>query len=744
MFGFLLSRATAFETFLPFGTAFCAGINKYYSLSALIGVIFGSIHTVNGVTGVIYIGASIVAIALKWTLCITGDEKPFCSAVSALSGSLFCTVCAVFSYDYSFDSLIRGIGETLFATGTAYFISIALPLISSGKNMCKMTAEELCSALIGTGVMLIAISPYTVFGFSVARLVAFVVILCSATYGTEASGGICGIVLGFCMSICYDNAQFIIASYALCGLLAGVFSKLGKAFGIACAMLGVLLAATGLKEISGAYVMLIEAAMSVAIFCFLPKKMKNALVDFFAPGAQMTKVDGLRRNTVMRMRFASDALTDVSETVEEVAKKLSTLNEPSLYDVFIKTEESACKNCGLRLHCYETLKSKTYEAFIEMSKSIRKNGRPREEDYPEKWVSRCISPKKVADAFYEYYEEYENHCNAEQRIMQIRSVVSDQMAGLSEMLYDMADELNESERYDMSAASAIDSALRKMGIVASDVCCKLDSSLRMIVEICAPTNRGGKVSKMTLLKTANRACGRRFNPPNIVNAGSKLLITLTEQAYYKVDVGVSQICCKNEKMCGDTYSFFNDGRGKTIMLLSDGMGCGGRAAVDSSMAAGLMKRLLKAGFGFECSLKLLNSAMMFKSCDESLATVDITAIDLFSGQADFYKAGSPDTIVIKNKRQGRAKGRSCPAGIVRDVSFDKTTAMLDDKNIVIMTSDGVCDSDDDWLITAANKIPSASAQQIAEQLCQMALRRRDDGHEDDITVMVGILNKTKR
>ena len=49
------------------------------------------------------------------------------------------------------------------------------------------------------------------------------------------------------------------------------------------------------------------------------------------------------------------------------------------------------------------------------------------------------------------------------------------------------------------------------------------------------------------------------------------------------------------------YKYFYDGKGHFIMILSDGMGTGGRAAVDGAMASGLMARLLKAGFGYDCN-----------------------------------------------------------------------------------------------------------------------------------------------
>ena len=107
------------------------------------------------------------------------------------------------------------------------------------------------------------------------------------------------------------------------------------------------------------------------------------------------------------------------------------------------------------------------------------------------------------------------------------------------------------------------------------------------------------------------------------------------------------------------------------MILSDGMGTGGRAAVDGAMASGLMSRLIKAGFGYDCSLRILNSSMLFKSTDESLATVDIASIDLFTGETKLYKAGAAPTIVRRSGKTGKVQSTSLPAGILREIGFDK-------------------------------------------------------------------------
>ena len=178
------------------------------------------------------------------------------------------------------------------------------------------------------------------------------------------------------------------------------------------------------------------------------------------------------------------------------------------------------------------------------------------------------------------------------------------------------------------------------------------------------------------------------------------------------------------------------------MILSDGMGTGGRAAVDGAMACGLMSRLVKAGFGYDCSLKFLNSSMLFKSTDESLATVDVASIDLFTGQTELYKAGAAPTIIRRSGRTGKAESTSLPAGILRDIGFDKAVLKCKVGDIVVMMSDGAVSEGLDWIREEIECWTDGSAQSLAERLCECAKRRRTDAHEDDITVLTAILKKS--
>ena len=127
--------------------------------------------------------------------------------------------------------------------------------------------------------------------------------------------------------------------------------------------------------------------------------------------------------------------------------------------------------------------------------------------------------------------------------------------------------------------------------------------------------------------------------------------------------------------------------------------------------------------------------------DESLATVDIASIDLYTGQTELYKAGAAPTVIRRSGRTGKAESSSLPAGILREIGFDKAAIKCRIGDIVVMMSDGAVTEGTDWIRDEIESWTDGSAQELAERLCEGAKRRRTDNHEDDITVMTAILNK---
>ena len=144
----------------------------------------------------------------------------------------------------------------------------------------------------------------------------------------------------------------------------------------------------------------------------------------------------------------------------------------------------------------------------------------------------------------------------------------------------------------------------------------------------------------------------------------------------------------------------------------------------------------------KATLKILNSSMLFKSSDESLATMDIASIDLFTGVTELYKAGAAPTLVRRNGRTGRAESHSLPIGILKDVSFDKAGIKLKSGDILLLASDGVTFDGTEWIRAELENWRDGGAQDLAEHICDCARRRYHGERCDDITVLAAIIERT--
>ena len=185
---------------------------------------------------------------------------------------------------------------------------------------------------------------------------------------------------------------------------------------------------------------------------------------------------------------------------------------------------------------------------------------------------------------------------------------------------------------------------------------------------------------------------------------------------------------------------FADGSGRLVAVLSDGMGTGGRAAVDGAMTCAMAESLLKAGIGFDSMLQTVNSALIAKSGDESLATLDIACVDLFTGSLELRKAGAACTLLRRGKKVEFIEASSVPVGILPQVEFAAYRRELSPGDVVLLVSDGVTACGQEWLEDLVlhwdeEENPNLLAQRVTDE----ARKRRSDGHEDDITALALVL-----
>lgn len=736
--GFIAARAAVADKLLPFGLSFAAGASLTYTPAAAIGVFLSYFIPALDTGGFRYIAAMLAIIAIK--LLLSGykrlTENPVFLSFICLLASFLTSAVTLSGLNFSF---LNVLAESLLAAGGTFFISRCCRSVSKAAG--GLNADELVSLFASLGIILTGINSFNFNGIYLGHILGITLILTAAKYGGTLSGAVCGTTVALSLILSRTSGEIAVI-YAFVGLIAGVFSPFGKYIQVAVPLIFSLVGSiiTGNPILIAATV--IESALGSALFLALPRRLSVNISRLFSVYPKLVTPDGFKRSLSMKLNVAASALCDVSETVEQVSAELSKINSPDFGTVITAIEQDACAGCKLRVHCWESRRDSTVEAILGMTKAIKEGSRTPENGAPEEFRGRCLRVSQVANAAYKRYSDYTSRIAAENRIDEVRSVVSDQFDGISYMLTELANDLEKDGKFDNSTAGKASAALKNLGINTEECTCKIDKFGRMSLEMKVKKQSDTVINKLQVMKLLSIVCERDFDPPAINTAGDSVFITLNEHAAIRVDVGVEQKCASDSAMCGDAYRYFFDGRGHFIMILSDGMGTGGRAAVDGAMASGLMSRLIKAGFGYDCSLRILNSSMLFKSTDESLATVDIASIDLFTGQVELYKAGAAPTLIRRSGRTGKAVSTSLPAGILREISFDKAVIKCKIGDIVVLMSDGASFEGTDWIKGEIENWSDGTAEELAERICEGAKRRRSDNHLDDITVMTAILKKS--
>ncbi len=542
------------------------------------------------------------------------------------------------------------LGEAILTLGCTFFFYRAANCSLKRLKLKALAITDLTCVLACASIILSSLSFIKVCGVSFARIVAVLIILSTVRFGSQRFALIISLCLGFALGITEENGLFLLGAYAFSSLLCSLFTSFSSlaislAFTLSMAFFAVS-ADLGTFSICS----VAESFIAGIILCLLPNVVTSKLTDLWESGADIAPEGSLRQSLVVRLRFASSALAQVSESVRDVREKINSMS--------------------------------------------------------------VVDPNES----------------------EIRMVASDQFFSISDMLADLAFEFDEAESFDFKSAGKIRRILGEYDIFPENISVVVDKYDRTRIEILAPSDTKG-LDNPRLTNEMCKICKREFERGKINISSAGTMISFMEKPNFKMSVGFSQYCAEGN-LCGDTIKTINDSRGHMIFIISDGMGKGSRAALDGAMGAGLLSKLLCAGFGFDSSLKVVNSALLVKSHEESLATLDCVRVDLFSGKCEFYKAGAPRSYIVKNNRVTKCELTSMPAGILRGVEFAKRTTVLNTGDEIVMMSDGITDTSETWLEEFLSLDPDLDPTDKAKAILQIAIEKSDEKHRDDMSVIV--------
>jgi stage II sporulation protein E len=315
----------------------------------------------------------------------------------------------------------------------------------------------------------------------------------------------------------------------------------------------------------------------------------------------------------------------------------------------------------------------------------------------------------------------------------MRTILLSQISATQTMMVKMSGEFASLSDFDRHLAAITEKVLADYGITEA----------KAAVNIADDRAEVEAYGKGRLTCDAERLCDllsatlrREFDLPEITHAGGEFRLTMFERAAYSLEYGVYQVSRGKEKNCGDYFDSFIDKKGFAYIILSDGMGSGGRARIDSAFACGMLIKLLRAGVDMSAAIEIINNSLLVKSADESFATLDVCRIDLYSGNVELFKAGSAPTYISCNKRVVKASGKGLPVGINHRPVYERQSFTIGVSDLIIMASDGA-ELSEVWLENELDKNEwgKEDMNSFAETIATSAKFAAGKEREDDISVI---------
>lgn len=721
--GLLLELGSSAFSPAPSGAALAAALSGRSGVCVILGGVVGAV-----LHGFPIAFSGLLALALVFALKLIPDPKNYRLRAAVRSAGAGAAV------------LASRLGQAGNATELLWVILAGLSAAAFAACVCLMTdsvrrrgfdvtdTRDCALVCVITTMAFISLGALDYPALNIGRLLlGAVLLIVSARQGLGmcAAVGISGI-LGLCANSPRIGAGGAIFAFAaVTGMVFARYGKIARAVGYVFLCVTAALV-TEIDE--GSWRILAEAAASGIVFVLVPMGRARIADGEFADAS----VSYMLRE---RLNFASDAISAIGAGLRSAAETLDRKYKISPSEIPERAAERCCRSCPNSMICW----GKNYDLFsgeFERLTGLLRAGASGAEELtlsPD-CAKLCVNPSGVTAAIAAEFSRYVSVKAGERRIRELRRIYVDQLEGVRDILRDMASAKNEVKcacRY-QAAERRAEKVLRDAGVELPQAFVMFDRRGKLRFEAYGSTEPRFTYEYLgTLL---SQTLGRELETPQLSGGGGRYRFTAVEKTLLTAKIGAYQIPRGTNRVCGDCYEYFTDAAGVLYVILSDGMGSGSRARVDSAMACSVLSKLIKCGVSMKTALEIVNTVLMVKSADESFATLDICRIDLNSGEGAVYKAGAATTYIKTEDKLVRASLASSPAGLGGQLTVPVQKFTVGKGDVIMMMTDGVI-PDEQWLSRELSQ--RVEPNELSERIAKAA--RMDRLKDDDISVIALVM-----
>ena len=461
----------------------------------------------------------------------------------------------------------------------------------------------------------------------------------------------------------------------------------------------------------------------------IPQKVLDKILAFlgFDKGLAVRAIVNRNRLDVHnRLKKMSVILTDM-QTVLTGGEKLPEARENKNY-LAKELSKTLCNGCSKRSVCERALGASTSVGLYALVSAAAERGKVTILDLPSFLIENCDRSQIALTSCQTLMENYSFRKEISDNVSACKTMMREQLDGLSGMIDSFARELKESVTFDAEREKTLIEELSKVNIVASEAAVfDMDGLVNGFVVV-----REEDENKKILIKTMSKVLGEVVRDGKSVKSGGNVCISFVSAPRFDVYYGVASLSKDDEKPSGDVHSALRLSCDKVMFAVCDGMGSGERAAKNSESVISLVESFYKAGIDEGSVLSIINKLLSARGSEE-FSALDMCVINLRSGTADFIKLGGVQSVIRRKRSIEKVEGGALPIGILENVRPYVARKTLNGGDMVVMYTDGVSD------VLGADGVVRLTEQNVTanpETLADIIIKDVEYvGKKDDSTVL---------
>ena len=573
---------------------------------------------------------------------------------------------------------------------------------------------------------------FGIFNFGEIMSVAAVLI---AAYRHRFNGvGSAGIICALGLALAQEDSQYTGLILAAGGIMAAVIAPKGR-IPLTASMIftsAIIGAVFGMDKNMLSFIA--NIIVGSVIFMVLPlNRIRENMSGKGYGGREENAADVVAG----RLELVGETMSELKYAVEKTAEALESENVRDFSDIYNSACDTVCKNCRYNIKCWGDEYNDSVRTMNKLIQLLKCGERIVPDSFSGALANRCPRKQQLCDSINKKYEDFSYAGQMNRRLKEMRGILTKQLDNTEKLFNSMAKEIEKDVVYDRAASVKAERLLERCGLSMPKAAVNISDGF-MCLEAYGKGDLSCSAEELgdLLIQTLQK----EFDLPLILKYGDKVRITAFERAEYCVKSASCQLSKKNGSANGDYVTCFVDGKGYYYSILSDGMGSGTRARIDSAFVCGLLTKLLECGIEAETAIELLNTSLLVKSSDESFATLDLCKVDLFTGNTTIYKAGGADSYIKSGATVTKIKGKGLPVGVCENLSLSSHSFIAGENDVIIMTSDGA-ELSEKWLEQTFSRDSANNMDELVKTVASAARFNSEKGREDDISVVALKLKK---